>query len=93
MLFHLPGIRNLKNYPIICHTLNSCFPVCSKGQIPVFPRKTSQFSLLGLLCGLDSSLYWKGTDLVLLIWDLQHCIDVKEAKGDKPRPCGWKGNL
>lgn len=56
----------MKNFPIICHTLNSCFPVCSKGNIPVLPRKTSKFSLLGLLCGPDSSLHWKGIDLVLV---------------------------
>lgn len=27
-----------------------------------------------------------------LIWNLQYYTDVKEAKGEKPRPCGWKGN-
>lgn len=83
MLSHLPGIRNVQNFPIICHTLNSCFPACSKGNMLVLSRKISQFSLLGLLCGPDSSLHCKATDMVLRIWDLEHCNDVKEANEEK----------
>jgi len=41
---------------------------------------------------VDLILLWKGTDLEPLIWDLQHCIDIKEAKGEKSGPSAWKGN-